>query len=287
MPEPFTITATSNSIPLDPHRQGDTSFTVFNASGRPIRGQALLRSEDPAAEAWLSIAGEVERDFEIAAAQQMTVRIAVPPDAPAGLYPFRLDMVGTENPDEDYSRGPTVAFAVPEPEAEPEKTPFPWWIVAATAGVLVVGGIIAAILLWPRNTHVPRVRGFTIAEATEEIEDARLQVASETREAFSDEIAEGLVVGTEPSAREEVRRRTEVTLIVSSEKNAFDVILIDAGNSRVPAIRVVRELTGLNLQASLDLVDNAPSTILTGVSLDVAENAKAELEAVGASADIE
>ncbi len=215
MPEPFTITAATNSIQLDPDRRGEASFTVFNASGRPIRGRAQLRAEDPAADAWLSLEGEVEREFEIAAAQQLTVQIEAPPDAPAGIYPFRLDMVGVENPDEDYSRGPTVAFAVPEPEPEPERKPFPWWIVAAFAGVLVVG-IIAAVLFWPRKTHVPRVRGFTLTEATEEIEDAKLTVAGETREAFTEAIAEGLVIGTEPPAREEVRRRTEVTLIVSA-----------------------------------------------------------------------
>lgn len=135
MPGPFAITAVTNSVGLDANRRGTASFTVFNASGRPVRGRAQLVSEDPAAAAWLTLDGEPERDLPIADTEQYTVQIAVPPDAPAGSYPFRLDMVGVENPDEDYTAGPTVTFVVPEPAP---KKPFPWWILLVIGGVLVV-----------------------------------------------------------------------------------------------------------------------------------------------------
>jgi hypothetical protein len=152
MPGPFTITSATNSVKLDDNHQGAAVFTVFNGSGRPIRGQAQLEAEDPAATGWLSLEGEAEQDFDIAAAQQMTVEIKVPSDAPSGSYPFRLDMVGVENPDELYSEGPTVTFQVPEAE---EKEPFPWWIVAVVAGVIVIAGIILAIVLGNRGGAEP------------------------------------------------------------------------------------------------------------------------------------
>jgi hypothetical protein len=216
MPGPFTVTAATNSIQLDTDRQGEASFTVFNGSGRPLRGQARLRAEDPSATGWLSLAGESERDFDIAAAHQFTVRIQVPSDAPAGSYPFRLDMVGVEDPDEEYSEGPTVTFQVPEPE--PEKEPFPWWIVGIVAGVLVVAGIILAIVIGGRGgtATVPRVRGETLSRATTLIEDEGLEIAAETRQEPSDDVAANRVIETDPPAGTKADRGSEVTLIVSS-----------------------------------------------------------------------
>jgi len=213
MASSFAITAATNSVRLDAKRRGETAFTVFNSSGRPIRGRAQLVPENPAAAAWLTLAGIAERDFPIAGTQQYTVQIAVPPGAPAGSYPFRLDMVGVENPDEDYTEGPTVTFEVPKPQ--PQKKPFPWWILLVVAGVLVVGGSLLAILLWPRTVEVPDVAGLTISEAADVLVEASLSVG-ELDEAPSGEVAEGQVIRSEPAAGEEVRRGSEVTLIVSS-----------------------------------------------------------------------
>jgi hypothetical protein len=143
MANPFSITAASNSVPLSGERTGQAAFTVFNASGRPIRGRALVVPEDPTAESWLSVVGDVEYSFDIAGTQQFLIRIEVPPSVAAGNVRFRLDMVDVENPDENYSRGPTVAFQVPEPVATPQ--PFPWWIVAVVVGVIILIGM--AIML--------------------------------------------------------------------------------------------------------------------------------------------
>ena len=151
MPGLFVITAATNSLRLNPDRRGETSFTVFNASGRPLRARAQLVPQSQAAGDWLSLVGEVERTFDIAGAHQYTVRVAVPPDAPAGNYPFRLDMTGVENPDEQHVQGPAVTFEVPAPE--PVK-PFPWWILAIAAAVLVVG-VLIAILVLGGNGGVP------------------------------------------------------------------------------------------------------------------------------------
>jgi hypothetical protein len=225
MPASFVITAATNSIPLDAQRQGVTSFTVFNASGRPIRGRARLvpgsssLGQDAAPPGWLSLDGAAERDFGIAEAHQFVARISVPADAPAGSYPFRLDMVGVENPDEQYSQGPTVTFQVPEPAP---KKPFPWWILAAVAAVLVIGGILA-IVLWPRSVTIPTVRNETLADASAILTNARLTVAEDVQEQASDAIGEGLVIGTSPPEGDEVRRGSEVALIVSTGPDLVEI----------------------------------------------------------------
>ena len=137
----FTITEASPSVALSADRRGETSLTAFNASGRTIRGRASLVAAAPASAEWFTIVGEPEREFAAAAAEQYRVQIAVPEAVTAGTYSFRLDMVEVENPDENYSQGPTVTLEV-QP-AKPPPKPFPWWIVAAVAGILVVAAIVA------------------------------------------------------------------------------------------------------------------------------------------------
>ena len=213
MPGSFTITAATNSIRLDTNRRGEASFTVFNASGRPIRGRAQLVTQYPAVADWLTLQGAAERDFGIAEAHHFTARIALPADAPAGSQPFRLDMVGVENPDEQYTQGPTVIFQAPEPEP---KKPFPWWIIAAVSGGLLLIGAILAVVLWPRDVTVPAIRGEAISNASQILTDARLAVAAAIVEESSDDVPEGRVIRTEPPEGNQVSRGSEITLIVST-----------------------------------------------------------------------
>ena len=141
----FAITTAATSFRLDPQGGAETSFTVSNASGRPLRGRAEVRATDPAQQAWLSVVGDVERDFPPNSTHQIAVRVAAPPGSPAGKSSFRLDMVSAQNPDEDFAEGPTVSFEVPAPAP---KRRFPWWIVAvAAAVVLVIGGLTAYLTM--------------------------------------------------------------------------------------------------------------------------------------------
>ena len=72
----------------------------------------------------------------------------------------------------------------------------------------------------------------------------------------------------------------------AEEKTEFDVVLKDVGPKKIEVIKVVRSLTNLGLKEAKDLVEGAPSNVLEGVSKDVAQDAKAKLEAVGAGIDI-
>ena len=72
----------------------------------------------------------------------------------------------------------------------------------------------------------------------------------------------------------------------AEEKTEFDVILADAGASKLNVIKVVREVTGLGLKDAKDLVEAAPKALKEGVSKDEAEKLKADLEAAGAKVEI-
>jgi len=73
---------------------------------------------------------------------------------------------------------------------------------------------------------------------------------------------------------------------VEEEQTEFDVVLTKAGASKIPVIKVVRELTGLGLADAKKLVDGAPATVKEKISKDDAEAAKAKLEEQGAEVEI-
>jgi hypothetical protein len=151
MPRIFTITAATESISLDRGGRGEITFTAANSSGRPQRAIARLIPLGSTKDEWLSLGGEVERDFPIDGVHQFVAKVAPPPGTPAGRYTFRLDVVSVRNPDEDFAEGPTVGFEV-KPVVENGRH-FPWWIVAAAAGVVVLG-VLGLLLLRGRKNDV-------------------------------------------------------------------------------------------------------------------------------------
>ena len=70
------------------------------------------------------------------------------------------------------------------------------------------------------------------------------------------------------------------------EKTEFDVILKNAGASKLNVIKVVRAATGLGLKDAKDLVDNCPKTLKEAISKEDAEKLVAELKEAGAEAEI-
>ena len=72
----------------------------------------------------------------------------------------------------------------------------------------------------------------------------------------------------------------------AEEKTEFDVILKDAGASKLNVIKVVRAATGLGLKDAKDLVDNCPKTLKEAISKEDAEKLVAELKEAGATAEL-
>jgi len=71
------------------------------------------------------------------------------------------------------------------------------------------------------------------------------------------------------------------------EQTEFDVVLNAAGAKKIQVIKAVRALrSDLGLKEAKAVVDEAPSTILEGVSKEEAEDAKSKLEAEGAEVEV-
>ncbi len=71
------------------------------------------------------------------------------------------------------------------------------------------------------------------------------------------------------------------------EKTEFDVIIKDVGAKKIDVIKVIRQLTTVGLGEARALAETAGSKVLTGVSKEVAMDAKKKLEEAGATIVVE
>lgn len=92
--------------------------------------------------------------------------------------------------------------------------------------------------------------------------------------------------GIEPAAAAAVAVAGGGPAAAAEEKTAFDVILKNAGPSKLNVVKVVKDLTGLGLKEAKELVDGAPKAIKEGVSKAEAEDIKAKLIEAGAEVEV-
>ncbi|MCL6639139.1 MAG: 50S ribosomal protein L7/L12 [Firmicutes bacterium] len=116
------------------------------------------------------------------------------------------------------------------------------------------------------------VKGMTVLELAE--------LVKAFEEEFGVSAAAPVAVAAAPGAAPAAAAAPE------EEQTEFDVILTAAGDKKVNVIKVVREITGLGLKESKDLVDGAPKPVKEKVSKEEAEALKAKLTEVGASVEI-
>ena len=119
------------------------------------------------------------------------------------------------------------------------------------------------------NAIIEAIKGLTILE----LNDLVKAVEEEFGVSAAAPVGVAVAGGAAPAAAAE-------------EKTEFDVILANAGASKLNVIKVVREITGLGLKDAKDLVEAAPKAIKEGVSKDEAEKLKATLTEAGATVEI-
>ncbi|WP_408907992.1 Stk1 family PASTA domain-containing Ser/Thr kinase [Streptomyces albidoflavus] len=100
------------------------------------------------------------------------------------------------------------------------------------------GSVNLTVSLGPRKVTVPRVEGMALAKAKARLRDAGLEPGMVTR-AFSDSVAKGDVVSTDPAAGTERRGGSAVALVVS--KGAPVEVPDVAGSSLQEATEALKE----------------------------------------------
>lgn len=73
----------------------------------------------------------------------------------------------------------------------------------------------------------------------------------------------------------------------AAEKTEFNVVLKDAGATKIAVIKAVREATGLGLKEAKELVDGAPKTVKENMPKEDAEKLVETLKAAGAMAEMQ
>ena len=121
----------------------------------------------------------------------------------------------------------------------------------------------------------------TVAEIMEAVKELKVMELSELVKALEEEfgvsatpvaVAGGAAAGDGAAAAE--------------AKTDFDVVLVDAGSSKIGVIKVVREITGLGLKEAKEVVEGAPKAVAEGVNKEKANEIKEKLEAAGAKVEL-
>ena len=122
-----------------------------------------------------------------------------------------------------------------------------------------------------------------LAKLVEEIKGLSLMEASDLVKMLEEELGVSAAApvamampGMMPGAPEEA----------AEEQTEFDVVLKEIGPKKIQVIKAVRQLTSLGLREAKGVVDDAPSKVLEQVTKEIAEDAKAKLEAEGAVVEI-
>jgi large subunit ribosomal protein L7/L12 len=73
----------------------------------------------------------------------------------------------------------------------------------------------------------------------------------------------------------------------AEEKTEFDVVLVEAGATKINVIKAVREINPqLGLVEAKTLVESAPKAVLEGAKKEAADTAKKKLEEAGAKVEL-
>ncbi len=118
-----------------------------------------------------------------------------------------------------------------------------------------------------------------ITKFVEDIKTLSVLELSELVDAIQEEFGVTAAIAAGPAAGAGAGAAAE-------EKTEFDVVLASFGDSKMPVIKAVKEITGLGLKESKELVEAAPKAIKEGVAKAEAEDIKAKLEAAGATVEL-
>ena len=108
----------------------------------------------------------------------------------------------------------------------------------------------------PDRRVVPRVTGKSVADASAALVDVGLEVAAARKSEYSQSVAKGLVIRTDPAVGERLKPGTEVTLVVSKGKEPVDVPNV-TGQKQDRATKTLHDL-GFVVAVQQVFSDNVP-----------------------------
>lgn len=225
MARAFAITTAGDHVSLNPQGQGEITYTISNTTNRPLRAWPTIKALGSTDESWFSVVGGGERSFSPGESHQFVVKVQIPANAPAGKYSFRLNAIsGSRDVEDESIEGPAASFEV-KPALDTVPPPaLPRWMIPVV-GMVLIGGIVIAWLLWPSSepevmVQLPSVVGLSREAAQEAIEDKDLtlgQVTWKQQWAPQDHVLEQV-----PSANTApVAEGTAIDLVLANSQHTF------------------------------------------------------------------
>lgn len=227
------VPAPSEKNSAVPHELDDIVrwCTERDPADRPSHARALLEN-----------VVNVERGIRRRIASQPTTRV-MPPTPPVDptrtrvmtpaqaahdeqptevLNPAEQVFAGLDMPDYDESAQAAASAKKTATKTADEDKPKKPWALIITGIIVAVAAFVGGALLWmaqqpaePDLIAIEDVRGLDVPVATAQLITQGFTVSSTIAEQYDEEIAEGLVLGTDPEAGVEVEAGSEVGLIVS------------------------------------------------------------------------
>ena len=123
------------------------------------------------------------------------------------------------------------------------------------------------------TTIIEQLKSLTLLEAAELVKEIEKTFGVDTS------------VASEPVGGAVIASSAPVEVV--EEKTSFDIILTDVpADKKIAILKIVRNVTGLGLKESKDIVDNVPKTLKEGITKEEGETIKKELETAGAKVNI-
>ena len=95
----------------------------------------------------------------------------------------------------------------------------------------------------------------------------------------------GITATSLPSSPSSTKASNE-EIVAKPEKSQFNVLLKSVGQNKISVIKAIKEITGLGLKESRDMVSSAPTTIKEDVAKNTAEEISKKLTDVGATVEL-
>ncbi len=224
------ITQTTDTVTCDDNGQANLQFNISNISASALRVGAQIIPESPAEKAWFTLDGKSEKDLNIDATDQFSVKINAQ-EAPEGSYKIRLLVYNVENSDEEYTESETITITVPAAPPEPEPAS-KMWIIWLLLGILIFTllGVGAYFVLNKPETVVetpesfptmPNVKGQSLENAVAKLESLEFKNI-QTESEFNISTAKNTVLNQTPEAGIESNpAETAITLTVADDTTAM------------------------------------------------------------------
>lgn len=119
------------------------------------------------------------------------------------------------------------------------------------------------------NNIIEQLKSLTLLQASELVSEIEKVFGVDT----SVSVSAGAVVAASPA---------QAAAEVVEEKTQFDVVLTEVpADKKISILKIVRNVTGLGLKESKDIVDNVPKVLKEGASKEESEAIKKEIEDAG------